>query len=198
MLIYISSGNSVDEVCRALWHFYKWLEENYSFETVYIEKKLSKQSYKSIILKSDDKKFKDLEGTHLWKCLSPFRLKHKRKNWYFSLQCYEESKIEQIDIKKIVYQTMKSPKKGGQHVNTTSSGVRALYPPFNLEALSYDERSQHQNKKIAKERLVEKFDLVAFEKLKEELVFRWKESKNIVRGNPIKVFIGTKFKEVRV
>lgn len=164
MIIYISSGNGVDEVCRAIWLFCNWLEKNYDFEIISIEKS-SHDCYKSVLIKSDDKSFKHLEGTHLWKSTSPFRPKHKRKNWYFSLQCYEENKIEQIDITKIIYQTMKSPKKGGQHVNTTSSGVRALYPPLNIEALSYDERSQHQNKKIAQERLLQKVNSINHKKI---------------------------------
>ena len=136
MLIYISSGNGVDEVCKAVGHFYKWLEEQYSFEIVSVEKKSCYECYQSLLLKSDDPRFRQLQGTHLWRCASPFRPKHKRKNWYFSLQCYEEGETQQVERTKIIYQTMKSPKKGGQHVNTTSSGVRALYPPLDLEALS--------------------------------------------------------------
>ncbi|MEJ2528229.1 MAG: peptide chain release factor-like protein, partial [Sulfurovaceae bacterium] len=139
----------------------------------------------------------DLEGTHLWRSTSPFRPKHKRKNWYFSLQCYEESQIESIDKTKIIYQTMKSPKKGGQHVNTTSSGVRALYPSLNIEAISYDERSQHQNKKIAQDRLLKKIALISLEQIDKEALIRWKEGKEITRGNPVKVFEGTRFMELK-
>lgn len=197
MLIYISSGNGIDETCRALWHFCKWLEKNYSFEIISIEKKSCKDCYKSILLKSDDKCFKDLEGTHLWKSKSPFRTKHKRNNWYFALQCYEENITKQIDMTKIIYQTMKSPKKGGQHVNTTSSGVRAIYPSLNIEALSYDERSQHQNKKIARERLLKKAESISLENIQNEISLRWMNGKNITRGNPIKIFKGIRFMEVR-
>lgn len=197
MLIYISSGNGVDEVCRALWYFSKWLEKNYSFEIISIEKNLCKECYKSILLKSSDQGFKDLEGTHLWRSASPFRPKHKRKNWYFSLQCYEESQVESIDTTKIIYQTMKSPKKGGQHVNTTSSGVRALYPPLNIESISYDERSQHKNKKIAQDRLLEKVSLISLEKINKKATLRWKKGKEITRGNPVRVFEGARFQETK-
>ena len=196
MLIYISSGNGVDEVCRALGHFYQWLERHYSFELLSAEKKPCHECYKSLLLKSDDPQFKDLEGTHLWRSASPFRPKHKRKNWYFALQCYEERQTEPIEVSKIIYQTMKSPKKGGQHVNTTSSGVRALYPLLDIEALSYDERSQHQNKKIAQERLLKKAALMQLENMGKEVALRWKEGKAITRGNPVKVFEGAKFMEV--
>ncbi|RLA75201.1 MAG: hypothetical protein DRG30_04725 [Epsilonproteobacteria bacterium] len=86
--------------------------------------------------------------------------KHKRKNWYFSLETYEEHKNHTIDSTQVIYQAMKSPKKDGQHVNTTCSGARSIYLPLGLEAISYDERSQHQNKKIALERIHNKANLL--------------------------------------
>lgn len=197
MRIYISSGNSVDEVSRALWHFHNWLLERYTFETIIPEYAKFEDSYKSILLESNDMRLCDLQGTHLWRAQSPFRPKHKRKNWYFSLQCHDEHKTEIIDQNKVIYQTMKSPKKGGQHVNTTCSGVRALYPPLELEAVSYDVRSQHRNKTIALKRLHQKAETLAFEKIQSEKVHRWREGKEIKRGNPVKVFEGERFKEVK-
>jgi len=126
MLITISSGSGVDEVCRAIWHFVAWLEVRYDFTMVQCEYARCEEGYRSVVLKSNDERLRTLEGTHLWRCQSPFRPKHKRKNWYFTLQINDEdNKRIHIDESKIIYQTMKSPKKGGQHVNTTSSGVRA-------------------------------------------------------------------------
>ncbi|MEJ2497556.1 MAG: hypothetical protein P8Y43_08840, partial [Sulfurovaceae bacterium] len=75
MLIYISSGNGVDEVCRALWHFYRWLEKHYRFELLHIEDGKCRSCYKSILLKSDDENLTALEGTLLWYASSPFRPK---------------------------------------------------------------------------------------------------------------------------
>ena len=174
MLVSISSGNSVEEVCRALFYFLDWLEDRYTFEIVKLEYARCKDGYKSILLESSDERFLALEGTYLWRCQSPFRPKHKRKNWYFSLNIVESQKQLIVDTKNVIYQTMKSPKKGGQHVNTTCSGVRAIYEPLGVEAISYDERSQHLNKKIALERLLQKIE----------------------RGKSIKVFEGEDFKEV--
>ena len=48
-----------------------------------------------------------------------------------------------LDESKIVYKALKSPKRGEQHVNTTNSGVRAIYLPLKIEAISFDEQSQH-------------------------------------------------------
>ena len=156
MRIYISSENGVDEVCRALWHFMRWIKTRYSFEILKLEYARCDEGYRSIILESDDVGLLALSGTHLWRCKSPFRPKYKRKNWYFTLSVDSVEEEVSIDRTKVIYQTMKSPKKGGQHVNTTNSGVRARYLPLGLEALSYDDRSQHRNKEIALARLIQK------------------------------------------
>ena len=194
MLIQISSGNGVDEVCRAIYHFLNWLEKRYSFEVVKIEYAKCKDCYKSVLLKSDDSALLKLEGTHLWRSQSPFRAKHKRKNWYFSLAIIKEQDSISFDESKVIYQTMKSPKKGGQHVNTTCSGVRAIYEPLNIEAVSFDERSQHLNKKIAKARLLEKLDKLWQTELKNKQLLLYKSLKDIQRGKEILTFIGEEFK----
>jgi len=193
MLIHISSGNGVDEVCRAVWHFKKWLEKSYEFEVIEEQSSKCKDGIKSLLIQSNDVRFHDLEGTMLWKAQSPFRSKHKRKNWYFSLECYQEQYTQNIDENKIIYQTMKSPKKGGQHVNTTCSGVRAVYPPLALEAIAYDERSQHRNKTLARVRLLQKLEFMESSKLDVLLKQRWKSGKEIERGNAVLVFEGSKF-----
>ena len=193
MLIYISSGNGVLEVCRAVWHFKKWLEKNYDFEIIEEQVASHKDTLKSLLIESEDKRFLELNGTHLWKSKSPFRPKHKRKNWYFSLHCYSGNNVHKIDQKQVVYQTMKSPKKGGQHVNTTCSGVRAVYKPLGVEAVAYDERSQHRNKKIALFRLIEKLEKLQIDKASKDENRRWKDGINITRGAEVLVFEGERF-----
>jgi len=195
MLINISSGNGVDEVCRALFYFLHWLEGKYTFEVVKLEYAYCEDGYKSILLKSEDETLIALEGTHLWRCQSPFRPKHKRKNWYFSLAIVEQQRAIEIDKSKVIYQTMKSPKKGGQHVNTTCSGVRAIYEPLGLEAISYDQRSQHRNKSIALERLIEKIQMMEHKHESNKKNERWREGKLLERGKSVMVFEGEFFRE---
>lgn len=197
MIIYISSGNGVAEVCRGLWHFLQWLDKRYDFQLIHTEITNCPKGYKSITLQSDDSRFKELEGTILWRAKSPFRPMHKRKNWYFSLSCYTQREETTIDESRIVYQTMKSPKKGGQHVNTTCSGVRVCYAPLGIEAVSYDERSQHRNRQIAKARLLEKARSLSAGKALQQQSRQWREGKQIERGNPVKVFETAHFREVR-
>ena len=196
MLVTISSGNSVDEVCRALWHFMHYIEGKYSFRVLKLEYARCEDGYKSILLESEDEGLLALQGTHLWRCQSPFRPKHKRKNWYFTLNVQDKTRVENIDTSKVVYQTMKSPKKGGQHVNTTCSGVRAIYSPLGVEALSYDERSQHRNKAIALARLIAKVEEYKNMQQMDKQNERWREGKQLERGNAVKVFEGKTFKEI--
>ena len=50
-------------------------------------------------------------------------------------------------------QTFRSGGKGGQHQNTTDSGVRLLHRPSGIRCESRRERSQHRNRGIALARL---------------------------------------------
>lgn len=54
--------------------------------------------------------------------------------------------------------TFRAGGKGGQHQNTTESGVRLVHRPTGVRAMSRDERSQHRNRTIALERLRDKLE----------------------------------------
>jgi protein subunit release factor B len=69
-------------------------------------------------------------------------MKNKKRNLLFS-----------ITKKDFTIQTFKSGGKGGQHQNTTDSGVRIIHKESGAVGISRDGRSQHQNKKTAFERL---------------------------------------------
>jgi len=55
-------------------------------------------------------------------------------------------------------ETFRSGGPGGQHQNTTESGVRLVHLPTGTRASARDERSQHRNKALALERLREKLE----------------------------------------
>jgi protein subunit release factor A len=55
-------------------------------------------------------------------------------------------------------ETFRSGGKGGQHQNTTDSGVRLVHVPTGVRATSRRERSQHRNKAIALGRLRRKLE----------------------------------------
>ena len=50
-------------------------------------------------------------------------------------------------------ETFRSGGNGGQHQNTTDSGVRLIHEPTGVRAESRSDRSQHRNKAVALERL---------------------------------------------
>ena len=50
-------------------------------------------------------------------------------------------------------ETFRSGGPGGQHQNTTESGVRLVHLPTGVRASSRDERSQHRNRALALKRL---------------------------------------------
>lgn len=135
-------------------------------------------------------------GSIQWVCSSPLRPKHKRKNWFIGI--FETEPREQAVLweeKDFAYQAIRSSGAGGQHVNKVSSAVRITHLPTGLQVIAMDSRSQHQNKKLAKERL-----LLKLEQSKEnhaELVEKqtWMNQLQIARGNPTRLFIGPQFKQ---
>lgn len=62
--------------------------------------------------------------------------------------------------------TFRSGGKGGQHQNKTESGVRITHIESGAVGESREERSQHQNKKIALQRLVASSTFQAWHKRK--------------------------------
>ena len=55
-------------------------------------------------------------------------------------------------------ETFRAGGKGGQHQNTTDSGVRLVHEPTGVRSASRNDRSQHRNKAIALERLRRKLE----------------------------------------
>lgn len=151
----------------------------------------------SVTVKLKGKKVSDFVhtwiGTIQWIGESPFRKNHRRKNWFIGIfEINEEAKI-QIDEKDVIYQTMRSSGSGGQHVNKVSSAVRVIHEPTGLIAMSSDNRSQLQNKKLALSRLKEKILAVSEEQVNNAMIDKWMNHLELQRGNPIKIFHGSKF-----
>jgi len=59
-------------------------------------------------------------------------------------------------------ETFRSGGPGGQHQNTTDSGVRLVHLPTGLRVVARDERSQTRNRTLALSRLREKLEKLAF------------------------------------
>ncbi|KQX15483.1 peptide chain release factor H [Flavobacterium sp. Root420] len=137
-------------------------------------------------------------GTIQWIGQSQFRKMHKRKNWFIGIFEIEPQNKGSVSDNDIHYQAMRSSGVGGQHVNKVSSAIRATHLPTGIAVVSMDSRSQHQNKKLATERLLKKLEDEALQQLKNHVGKQWENQLNIQRGNPVRVFTGTDFKKNKV
>ncbi|WP_028890457.1 peptide chain release factor H [Tenacibaculum ovolyticum] len=137
----------------------------------------------------------DWLGSIQWIGTSTFRKYHKRKNWFIG--CYELHQFEEktINENEIQFQAIRSSGAGGQHVNKVSSAIRAKHTPTGVQVLVMDSRSQHQNKKIAILRLKEKIREHNTNQLKETVKSEWENHLSLERGNPVRIFTGSDFKQ---
>ena len=93
---------------------------------------------------------------------------------------------------------MRSSSAGGQHVNKVSSAIRATHVPTGVSTVCMDSRSQHQNKKTARDRLILKLEKEEIKQLKNQFQTTWMNQTQVQRGNPVRVFEGSDFKKQKV
>ena len=142
---------------------------------------------------ADSPKLRDKwNGPVLWVATkNPFRPHHKRKNWFVGVKFFELNDFNMnIDDNEIEYQTMRAGGNGGQNVNRVESAVRAIYKPTGLSVVCTDERSQTQNKRVAKERLLLKLAKESNLQKAEQDRQVWMNHNMLERGNPIRTFRG--------
>ena len=163
-------------------------QENGTIETAFIavKGKNAEQFVKSWI------------GTIQWIGQSQFRKMDKRKNWFIGIFEIEPQINVLVSESDIQYQAMRSSGAGGQHVNKVSSAIRATHIPTGIAVVSMESRSQHQNKKLATERLLIKLEDEKLVQLKNHVGKQWENQLNIERGNPVRVFTGSDFKKNKV
>lgn len=137
-------------------------------------------------------------GTIQWIGKSTFRKFHKRSNWFIGIFEVEAINTKAFSEKDIQYQAMRSSGAGGQHVNKVSSAIRATHVPTGISVVSMDSRSQHQNKKLATERLMLKLNEAQLDVLKQQFQSQWMNQMAVERGNPIRTFEGSDFKKLKV
>ena len=130
-------------------------------------------------------------GTIQWIGKSVFRKFHQRKNWYIGIFEIKQAESTFFNEKEVQYQAMRSSGAGGQHVNKVSSAVRATHLPTGIAVVSMDSRSQHQNKKLATDRLKQKVEEANLKTFKNQIQNSWANQLQIARGNPTRTFEGT-------
>ena len=195
MLLQISSGQGPVECELAVEKLAKELEKELNAEI--IEKRDSRFSdgYISVLMEcKEDVSF--LEGTIQWVCKSPIRPNHKRKNWFVDISIIPEVESVNMD-KNIRFERFHCGGNGGQNVNKVETGVRLIHIPTGIAVTSTAERSQLQNRKDAMKKLMAKLAEKNKNLQAKQTNEAWQQHTQLVRGNPVRVYKGEKFKRVK-
>lgn len=187
-------------------------------ESLAYDKMLRKQdmiepdAYLSVLIRIEGQGAKEFSkswaGTIKWHGESPFpvidkRPKHKRLNWFVGVVDISAEALKQDSCsineqqlkQEVSFEAMRSGGPGGQHVNKTSSAVRISHKPTGIKIRVAAERSQHRNKQLAMERLKMILEQGISEGQKDQERNRWLNHYQVSRGNPLRTFIGSDFKE---
>lgn len=136
------------------------------------------------------------EGTAQWIGRSPLRPTHRRRNWFVKVtrlpvEAEAATGLREADLEE---SAVRSGGAGGQNVNKRSTAIRLRHKPSGLEVVAREERSQGQNRRIARERLAAMLLAGAAERRGAAERARWDEHNAIERGNARQVFRGPEFK----
>lgn len=192
MRIQISSGQGPAECELAAELFYRRLQKEIGdIRMVQCVRGSKAKGFSSVIFETEED-MSSLEGSILWVCKSPYRPKHKRKNWYIDVSILENMPKLTQELKPR-FETFRSGGKGGQNVNKVETGVRVIHIPTGISVVSTEARSQHMNKKLAVNRLCDILAERNMESGRKEKELAWLEHNRLERGNPVRIYEGGNF-----
>lgn len=196
--IQITSGRGPEECARAVFEVSKEFTQEakakrYTVELLDSAPSKNRNCYKSVLLSLEgedlDAFLVSWEGPIQWIMKSPFRPNHGRRNWFVGLSVLKPIETHcgfcESDI---AFEATRASGPGGQHVNKTSTAIRATYRPSGISVFAQEERSQMLNKKLAIARINKAISANASGKLREAEKKAWGEHNNLERGNPIRVY----------
>jgi protein subunit release factor B len=126
----------------------------------------------------------DLLGTH--ELVDAARGRGARRRWFAGVSVRDEvGDVGALDPREVEVTAARAGGPGGQHVNTTSSAVRATHRPTGLTVRVAGERSQHANRRAALRRLAARLAALGDSARigAEEAV--WRAHDRVVRGAPV-------------
>ncbi|NOR61473.1 MAG: peptide chain release factor H [Rhodobacteraceae bacterium] len=192
----ISAGNGPAECRLAVAHILRRITADSAPD--WIQSKPDKHGPASAIISMPPAEAAHWCGTILWRCQSPVRPHHRRKNWFVGVFALSTLPVPKAHLhpKDLRFTSFRAGGPGGQHQNTTDSAVRVLHLPSGLVAVSRDKRSQHRNKAQALLRLEAMLALASVDadnRMRDALNHL---HQNLNRGSPVRVFSGAQFKEL--
>lgn len=199
MLLQISSGQGPEECSVAVEKLAAALQKEYKdLQVVACYGNPKYQGFRSVLMESD-LEHAELQGTVQWIWQSELRPGHKRKNWFVNMTIIpEQMEIIGFDEKDCRFETFRSGGKGGQNVNKVETGIRIIHVPTGVRVECTEERSQYLNKQKGLRRLKA---MLAAQRAADEAKQNneaWDVHNNgVERGNPVRIYEGTKFKRVK-
>ena len=131
-------------------------------------------------------------GVHRLVRISPFDAQNRRHTSFASvdvLPVLDDVEVE-IDWDKDVREDVfRASGAGGQHVNKTSSAIRLTHLPTGIVAGCQNERSQHQNRAMARKMLAAKLYQLEQAKRDAELAKTYGEKGEIAFGSQIRSYV---------
>jgi protein subunit release factor B len=129
----------------------------------------------------------DLQGTHLLH--SDSRGRGGRKRWFIGVLVWDETQSRTLREEDVRFEYCRAGGPGGQHVNRTSSAVRATHSPTGISVRIQGTRSQHQNKHEALSVLSSKYKECIDEGRGKVLSTMRRTGFAFERGNPVREYV---------
>ena len=123
------------------------------------------------------------QGTHV--LVDAVRGPGQRRRWFAAWVVLPEEEALGFDAALVRFETARAGGPGGQHVNTTSSAVRAVYPPLGMSVRVVDQRSQHRNRAEAVRRLEAQVGALRAEERRRMAATVQAAHDGVVRGAPV-------------
>jgi peptide chain release factor 2 len=129
-------------------------------------------------------------GIHRLVRISPFNSEGKRQTSFAAVDVSPEVS-DAVDIqvdwdKDVREETMRAGGAGGQHVNKTESAIRLVHLATGLEVKCQNERSQHQNRAMARKMLISRLVRLEEEKREAEQAKKYKSQAKVGFGSQIR------------
>jgi peptide chain release factor 2 len=129
-------------------------------------------------------------GIHRLVRISPFNAERKRQTSFAAVEVSPEVNNDvEITVdwdKDVREETMRAGGAGGQHVNKTESAIRLVHIETGVEVKCQNERSQHQNRALARKMLIARLVRLADEKREAEDAIKYKNRAKVGFGSQIR------------